>query len=595
MVARLRELVILGLIWGMSHSSAWAQSNKAKRLDLDEPASKTVYQPLEEYPTGRWAEFQKQAEQLWTTEPDHPYAARGMFDWLLVAKFRQVPQPDIDRVQMELLSRHASSVYAMHLMRISNPQELRPRLSAWFEQQTELSESFLTQFGRVALLGFSVHGPTWLTVDDYGIESLLAARVAKLQGLAGLLEAKFADAPEATRKILEAGLNTEQSPAVRYVRLSEFGETKSARVIQKALWMQLSDDDRQSPRVQAALAEQLLRDGNLDLVAPIAERLLKVEPNNPRWLLWSGCCLIATNRDAEGRKHLQQLAETKAGSDESAVAKQLLPLLDTLSQSESACAHLLEVAGQQIVQSAPQMLSFESTFVLKEGEPGRLQIQFNGPRFSVVCLKGDRPRAGFQSDRALCRFFTKDDAVIYELAGSQTQPAITFQLKDIGNGIGWNINTNLVADPVRLMPVLQKFLESPALVNGGWNNLLKRRRAYGTFATPVADSKGQKHLRWLNVDLLKSKVFEYGCHISESGDLQQIQLGETRVDRIQYGQLDDFKLSKLDWPEYPVQRVPPSDFAGMMRLMTVITQINSLDDSADFPPPASPIPMPQKR
>ena len=53
--------------------------------------------------------------------------------------------------------------------------------------------------------------------------------------------------------------------------------------------------------MQAALAEQSLRDGRWDLVLPISERLRKHDPNNSRWLLWSGCGLVAAGRDAEGQ------------------------------------------------------------------------------------------------------------------------------------------------------------------------------------------------------------------------------------------------------------------------------------------------------
>ena len=590
MSARINELVVLGLILvlGMSHSLALAQSTKTKRLELDEQKSTTIYQHPEEFAVGRWGEFQRLAKELWTTEPNHPYAARAMFDWLLVAQMRPTPPMELDRVQIDLLTQHTSSIYARYLMVGHNPQELRTRLSLWFELQPELNESILTQFGRVALLGFSAHGPAWLTIDDYGIQSLLAARVANLAGLTSLLEAKFAAAPEATQKILEAGLNSSQSSADRYVRLSEFGETKSARFIQRALWTQLTEEEQQAPQVQAALAESLLRDGRLDLVAPIAERLVQTEPNNPRWLLWSGCCLIATDDEITGHKRLKTLAALEADSVERSIAKQLLPLLETLSQSEEDSAQELQVASQQIAKSAPQTLTFESSFASKDGAPCRSQIQFNGPQFAVVTWKAGKPRAGFQCSPGLCRFFTKDEAVTYEMAERQTQPTISFQLKETGSILGWHINTSLVAEPIHLMPVLRKFFESPALENGGWHGLLKRRRAGGAFAIPVAESNGQKRLRWRNVDLLKSKLFEYGCLISETGELTQIQLGETQIKEIQYGQLDGIKLPKLNWPDFPAQRIPPTDFNGMMRIMTVMTQLYSFDDSTNFTAPVGP-------
>ena len=595
MIARMTVMIVLGIGLWVDHSQSLAQSSKSKTLrDLDEAAT-PIYRPLEEYPTGRWAEFQKEAERLWTTEPDHPYAARAMFDWLLVARLRQSPPADIERVQMRLFMRHSASVYARHLMTIQSPQELRPRLSAWFEQQAELNDEVLSQFGRVVLLGFTVHGPSWLTTDDFGVQSLLAARVAKLAGLAGLLESKFAAAPELTKKILEAGLNLDRSAADRYVQLSEYGDTKSARQIQRALWTQLSTDEKQLPRVQAAFAEQLLREGRLDLVVPIAERLLKEEPDNPRWLLWSGCCLIAANRDADGCKHLQRLAQTKKSSPESDLAKQVLPLVSRLSQSEADCANLLDEACLRIVQSAPQVLSFESEFAAGDGKPVRVQIQVNGSQFAAVCWKDNKPRAGFQCSKDLCRFFTKDEAVVYEISDRQTQPAISVQLTDFASGLNRNINGSLVTEPLQLMAVLQKFLESPALQNGSWKELMKRRRGHGVFTVPIADLNGQKTMRWLAVDLVKMKTLEYGCVLSEGGDFKQLQLDETRVQNIQHGKFDEFKLPKLEWPDYPTQSLTLNDPAGMMRLMTLMTQLCSFDESGTglFTPPSKP--SPQKR
>ena len=225
MVVRMaRSVAVFCLTFGLLRASAVGQSRNPKRIDLvDEPA--VAYQPPEEFSPSRWGEFQKQAEQLWTTHPDHPYAPRAMFDWLLVAQSRQTPPADIERVQFELLIQHPTSIYSRHVVAGANPQELRKRLSLRFEERQELNEHFLSQFGRLVLVGFSVHGPAWITTDEFGIQSLLSARIAKLGGLTGLLESKFAEAPAETKKILAAGLDDAVPTVDRYVRLGSLGST----------------------------------------------------------------------------------------------------------------------------------------------------------------------------------------------------------------------------------------------------------------------------------------------------------------------------------------------------------------------------------
>ena len=153
-----RFVAVLGMTCFLTSSLAMSQTRTPKRIELaDEPS--VTYQPPEEFSPGRWEEFQKQAEQLWTTYPDHPYAPRAMFDWMLVAASRKSPPADIERVQFELLIQHPNSIYSRHVVAGSNPQELRKRLSTRFEERSELNEHFLSQFGRLVLVGFSVHGP----------------------------------------------------------------------------------------------------------------------------------------------------------------------------------------------------------------------------------------------------------------------------------------------------------------------------------------------------------------------------------------------------------------------------------------------------
>ncbi len=559
------------------NASAVAQSRNPKRVDLnDEPS--IAYQAPEEFPPSRWGEFQKQAEELWTTHPDHPYAARAMFDWLLVAQSRQSPPADIERVQFELLIQHPSSIYSRHVVAGTNPQELRKRLSSRFEERQELNDQFLTQFGRLVLLGFSVHGPGWITPDEFGIQSLLSARVAKLSGLTGLLESKFAEAPAETKKILEAGLDPTASAADRYVRLGEFGKVASARMIQRVLWLQLSEEEQQQPRVQVALAEQFLREGRLDLVLPITQRLRKLEPNNSRWLLWTGCCLVATDRDAEGRRCLKQVVQLDPGTDAGKVAARLLPVLDVLPQSEADCLTVLDELTNRVIQTSPQVLTLESTFEAKDGEPVRIQIQFEGPRFRMVCWKGKHPRVGFQNGPESCQFFTTDEAATLELMGRQYQPALVFQLTDKAVGLGFHLNANLVSAPPDLTAVIRSFLESTCFANGGWQNLMRRRRSVGTFAAPVEVTDGGRTLRWLNVDLLQTKITDTSCHLSENGDIKELELYETRVKGVRWGKLGEVDLPKLAWPDYPIRRLSSEDFTGMMRLMSLMTQIYSFDD-----------------
>ena len=93
------------------------------------------------------------------------------------------------------------------------------------------------------------------------------------------------------------------------------------------------------------------------------------------------------------------------------LAKQLLPMLEMLSQSEEDAAHELHLASQQLAKSAPQMLSFECSYASKEGVPCRLRIQFNGLHFAVITCKWNKLRAGFQCGPEQCHFFTNDDAV----------------------------------------------------------------------------------------------------------------------------------------------------------------------------------------
>ncbi len=457
--------VVFGMTLCLASSSVLSQTRNSKRIDpVDEPT--VAYQPPEEFPPGRWGEFQKQAEQLWTTYPDHPYAPRAMFDWLLVAKSQQTPPAGIVRVQMELLIQHPTSIYTRQVVSAAKPEELRQRLSARFEQQTELNEQFLTQFGRLVLVGFSVHGPSWITIDDFGVQCLLSARVAKLGGLTGMLESKFAAAPTEIKKILEVGLDSTVPSVDRFVRLSEFGigQIKSAGLIQRALWTQLSEDEQQLPRVQAALAEQLLRTGQWDLVVPIAERLRKHEPNNSRWLLWSGCSLVASGRDAEGQRCLKQVVQLDPDSEIGLLAKRLLPVVGALAQSEVDCAAVMDELTSRVLKATPQVLTFESSFLAKDGEQFRVQIQFEGSRFRMVRWKGKRPHAGFQSSPDSCQFFGKDEATILELAGRQYQPAVVFHLTDGTGGLGYSMAANLVPASLDLRDVVRSFLESPTTV-----------------------------------------------------------------------------------------------------------------------------------
>lgn len=572
-----RFVAVLAMTWFLTNSLALSQTRNPKRIELaDEPS--VTYQPPEEFPPGRWDEFQKQAEQLWTTYPNHPYAPRAMFDWVLVAKTRQGPPDDINRVQFELLIQYPASIYARHVVANSNPQELRTRMSAQFEQQAELSEQYLSQFGRLVLQGFSVHGPSWITIDDFGVQSLVSARVAKLGGLTGLLESKFEAAPAETKKILAVGLDASVPAVDRYVRLSEFGKAKSARVIQRALWTQLSEDEQQQPRVDAALAEQRLQEGRWDLALPIAERLRKHEPNNSRWLLWTGCCLVAAGQDAEGLRCLKQVVKLDAKSDEGAVAARLIPVIGSMTQSEADSAAVLDELTNRVVKEAPQVLSLEASFLAKDGEPIRMQIQFEGPRFRMVCWKGKRPRAGFQSGPESCKFFTDDEATVLELMGRQYQPAVMIQFMESPAGLAKHMTSNLVTAPPDLRTTVKSFLESPALANGGWQTLLRRRRTVGTFVTPVEVAGGGRTLRWLNVDLLQLKVTETLCRLSDTSDLKDLDFEETHVDKVRWGKLDEVELPKLDWPKYPERRVATDDVAGLMRLMSLMTKLFSFEE-----------------
>lgn len=574
-----RVFAVIGMTWFLTSALAVSQTRNPKRIELaDEPS--VSYQPPEEFPPGRLGEFQKQAEQLWTTSPDHPYAPRAMFDWVLVAKSRQTPPADIDRVQFELLIQYPASIYARHVVAGTNPQELRTRMSAQFEQQTELNEQYLSQFGRLVLLGFSVHGASWITSDDFGVQSLVSARVAKLGGLTGLLESKFEAAPAETKQILEIGLEASVPAVDRYVRLSEFGKVKSARVIQRALWTQLSEDEHQQPRVQAALAEQRLREGRWDLVLPVAERLRKHEPNNSRWLLWTGCCLVAAGQDAEGLRCLKQVVKLDAKSDAGAVAERLIPVINTLAQSEADCAAVLDELTNRVVKESPQALSLEAAFLAKDGEPIRMQIQFEGPRFRMVCWKGKRPRAGFQSGPESCKFFTDEEAAVLELMGHQYQPAVLIQFVESPAGLAKHMTSNLVTVPPDLRTSVRSFLESPALANGGWQTLLRRRRTVGTFVTPVEVAGGGRTLRWLNVDLLQLKINETLCRLTDEGDLKDLDFEETHVDKVRWGKLGEVDLPKLDWPAYPERRVGTDDIAGMMRLMSLMTKLFSFEEPA---------------
>lgn len=578
MVVRMaRSVAVFCVTFGLLISSAAAQSRNPKRIDLvDEPV--IAYQPPEEFSPSRWGEFQKQAEQLWTTHPDHSYAPRAMFDWLLVASSRQIPPADIERVQFELLIQHPTSIYSRHVVAGANPQELRKRLSSRFEERQELNEHFLSQFGRLVLVGFSVHGPAWITTDDFGIQSLLSARVAKLGGLMGLLESKFEEAPAETKKILAAGLDDAVPTVDRYVRLGEFGLNKSARLIQRALWTQLSEDEQQQPLVQAALAEQSLREGRWDLVLPITERLRKHEPNNSRWLLWSGCCLVAAGRDAEGQKCLRQVVKLDSESETGQLAIQLLPVVAALSQSEADCAAVLGELTNRVVNAEPQVLTFETSFPAKDGEKVRMQFQFEGTRFRMVCWKGKRPRAGFQSGPEGCQFFTSEEAAVLELTGRQYQLAVGYQFAETPAGMAKNLSTNLVGASTDLRTVMRTFLESPALANGGWQTLLRRRRAVGTFAVPVEVTNSSRTLRWLTVDLLQSKISETRCRLTADGEVKDIETEATRIQAIQWGKLGEVHVPKLDWPDYPVWRVSTDDLTGMMRLMSLMTQLGSFDD-----------------
>ncbi len=572
-----RSVAVVGLTLLLTSSLAVSQTSKPKQINLvDEPS--IAYQAPEDFPPGRWGEFQKQAEQLWTTHPDHPFAARAMFDWLLVAASRQMPPAEIERVQFELLLQHPTSVYSRHVVAVANPQELRKRLTTRFDERQELNEQFLSQFGRLVLVGFSVHGPAWVTTDDFGIQSLLSARIAKLGGLTGLLESKFEAAPAETKKILAAGLDDTVPAVDRYVRLGEFGLNKSARLIQRALWIQLSEDEQQQPLVQAALAEQRLREGRWDLALPIAERLRKHEPHNSRWLLWTGCCLVAAGQDAEGLRCLKQVVKLDAKSDAGAVAARLIPVINSLTQSEADYAAVLDELTNRVVQESPQALSLEAAFLAKDGEPIRMQIQFEGPRFRMVCWKGKRPRAGFQSGPESCKFFTDDEATVLELMGRQYQPAVMIQFIESPAGLAKHMTSNLVTAPPDLRTTVRSFLESPALVNGGWQTLLRRRRTVGTFVTPVEVAGGGRTLLWLNVDLLQLKVNETLCRLSDEGKLKDLDFEETHVDKVRWGKLGEVALPKLDWPNYPERRVGTDDIAGLMRLMSLMTKLFSFEE-----------------
>ncbi len=577
---------VFGTIVFLASSSAQSQTRSPKRVDSDdEPA--VAYRSPEEFSPSRWGEFQKQAEQLWTKYPDHPYAARAMFDWCLVAKSRQDPPADIHRVQIALLFQHPASIYARHVVAGTKPEELRQHLSALFEQQPELDEQFLTRFGRLVLQGFSVYGPSWIAIDEFGIQCLLSARVAKLGGLTGLLESKFEAAPDETKTMLEAGLD-EAVPAVdRYVRLSEFGKDKSARLIQRVLWTQLSSDEQQQPRVQAALAERLLWEGRWDLVLPIAEQLRKREPNNARWLLWSGCCLVSAGRDAEGKRSLKQVVELEADSEFGALAKRLLPVIDTLSHSEADSATVLDEATNRLIKSDPDALLLEASFLAKDGQPIRLQYQFDGPHFRAVCWKGKQPRAGFQNSADRCRFFTKEESAILELAGNQYQPTITFQLNETSGGLGFGFNANLGLTPPELKSVLRLFLESPALANGGFQTLMRRRRAVGVFALPVEVSNGNRTLKWLTADLLKAKVVEFRCVLTKEGDFKELHWEETLIRVVQCGKLGEIALPKLDWPDFPLRRIGTEDINGAMRLLSLMSEMMTFDEPS-LPRPAPP-------
>lgn len=578
MVARMARIVaVFCVTFGLWISSAKAQPRNLKRFDLvDEPD--IAYKPPEEFSAGRLDEFQKQAEQLWTTHPDHPYASRAMFDWLLVAPVRQIPAADIERVQFELLIQHPSSIYTRHVVAGTNPQELRKQLSLRFEQRQELNEHFLTQFGRLVLVGISVHGPAWVTSDDFGLQCLLAARVAKLGGLTVLLESRLEEAPAELKKILKTGFDPKATVVDRYVRLGEFGLNKSARMVQRALWNQLSDDEQQQPRVQVALAEQSLREGRWDLALPIAQRLRKEEPDNPRWWLWSGCCLVAVGRDAEGKACLKQVVKLDAESDAGKIASQLLPVVTNLSQSEADCTAVLDELTQRVMKAAPQVLSFEVSFSAKDGEPVRMQFQFEGSQFRMACWKRNRPRAGFQSNPEGCQFFTDEEATVLELAGRQYQMAFGYQFVETTGGLARNLTTNLGADNHDLRFSLRHFLDSPALANGGWQTLLSRRRAVGTFVVPVEVTKSGRTLRWLSLDLVEMKIQETRCQLSSEGDLQEFEIEGMRLHTIQWGVLGEAPLPKFDWPDSPVRRIANDDVAGMMRLMTLMTKVTGFDD-----------------
>ena len=266
------------------------------------------------------------------------------------------------------------------------------------------------------------------------------------------------------------------------------------------------------------------------------------------------------------------------GSDAGKLAIQLLPVVAALSQSEADCAAVLGELTNRVVSAEPQVLTFETSFSAKDGEPVRMQFQFEGTRFRMAYWKGKRPRAGFQSGPEGCQFFTSEEAVVLELIGRQYQMAFGYQFVETPGGLARNLSTNLVGASTDLRTVMRTFLESPALANGGWQTLLHRRRAVGTFAAPVEVTNSGRTLRWLTVDLLQSKISETRCQLTAGGDVKEIETEATLVQAIQWGKLGEVHVPKLDWPDYPVRRVSTDDLTGTMRLMSLMTQLGSFDD-----------------